>query len=116
MDKILTIFNQHKVILFTKSKCFECEKAKILLQKAEIPYFEYVIDMDQEMNVYKSLIAMGAVKNSFPYLCIGSIYIGGLNELESVIASGELSKLTNNEPKSIHLGEKLIPIVKNERN
>lgn len=65
-------------IIYRKSYCPFCHKAKNLLDKHSIPYQE--IDLENNPDVYKQLVERTGQK-TVPYIYIDSVFIGGFDDL-----------------------------------
>jgi glutaredoxin 3 len=74
-------------ILYTKSHCPYCFKAKNLLDKLEISYSEVDLENDQELQ--QKLIEQTG-QRTVPYIYIDQKFIGGYDQLYKLHQTGKI--------------------------
>lgn len=67
-----------KAVIYTKTNCVYCTKAKALLTQAEISYEEKVLDVDFNR---EDLLALAPHAKTFPQIWLDGELIGGYTEL-----------------------------------
>jgi len=82
-----------QVLIYSSSLCGFCYQAKILLKKKHISFKE--IDVDEDFNKRKEMIARSNGKTSVPQIFFGGQHIGGCDDLFNLEKIGELE--VNNE-------------------
>lgn len=90
---------QNTVIIYSKQNCSYCTKAKQLLTSLNIEFKE--ICLDPENADYITIVSNLKEKynhNTFPFIIINNMFIGGYSELEYAYATNYLHVLLNIEP------------------
>lgn len=82
-----------KVIIYTSSLCGFCYKAKALLNKYNIDFFEINIDIDY--NKKEEMIFKANGKTSVPQIFLGSKHIGGCDDLYELEKENKLEVFNN---------------------
>ena len=77
-----------QVLIYSSSLCGFCYQAKILLKKKNISFKE--IDVDDDFNKRKEMIAKANGRTSVPQIFFGDIHIGGCDDLFNLEKIGEL--------------------------
>jgi len=77
-----------QVLIYSSSLCGYCYQAKSLLKKKNIPFQE--IDIDEDFNKRKEMIAKSNGKTSVPQIFFGNIHIGGCDDLFNLDKVGKL--------------------------
>ena len=75
------------LLLYTRSTCSFCERAKALLEAHGVPFTEHSLDDDRALAA-KLQARLG--RPAMPYVMIDGELVGGLAELEELAAAGEL--------------------------
>ena len=78
-----------KVIVYTSSLCGFCYKAKTLLKRYNIDFYEVNIDIDY--NKREEMVLKTNGKTSVPQIFKGSIYIGGCDDLHELEKENKLA-------------------------
>lgn len=84
---------EHKVVVYSKAKCFYCENAKELLTKKNIIYKE--VDLTWDLELHKKLINETG-QTTVPYIFIHDKFIGGYSDLEQLDHNNKLDELLKN--------------------
>ena len=74
-------------IIYTKSHCPYCVKAKDLLDKLKITYQEF--SLNDNVDLHKKLITE-TNQRTVPYLYINERFIGGYDQLSSLHKNGKI--------------------------
>ena len=77
-----------QVLIYSSSLCGYCYQAKTLLKKKNISFQE--IDVDEDFNKRKEMIAKSNGRTSVPQIFFGDIHIGGSDDLLNLEKSGKL--------------------------
>ena len=80
-----------QVIMYSSSLCGYCYKARNLLINKNIPFQE--IDIDEDYNLKKEMIAKSNGKTSVPQIFFGKKHIGGCDDLFNLEKLGKLEEL-----------------------
>lgn len=83
-----------EVLIYTVDYCPYCAKAEMLLKQNNIHFKK--IDISQNESEYRQKLAQYydiKGKVTVPQIIIGSKRIGGSDDLEKLLASGELDKI-----------------------
>ncbi len=79
-----------EVVIYTKSYCPYCTKAKALLTSKGIPFKE--IDVEYDDQAREEMIRLSR-RQTVPQIFIGTYHIGGYDDLYRLNERGELDKL-----------------------
>ena len=77
-----------QVLIYSSSLCGYCYQAKTLLKKKNISFQE--IDVDEDFNKRKEMIAKSNGRTSVPQIFFGDIHIGGCDDLLNLDRIGKL--------------------------
>ena len=77
-----------QVLIYSSSLCGYCYQAKTLLKKKNISFQE--IDVDEDFNKRKEMIAKSNGRTSVPQIFFGDIHIGGFDDLINLDRMGKL--------------------------
>ena len=77
-----------QVLIYSSLLCGFCYQAKTLLKKKNISYQE--IDVDEDFNKRKEMIAKSNGRTSVPQIFFGDIHIGGCDDLLNLDRIGKL--------------------------
>lgn len=69
------------IVMYSKSDCSYCDKARELLRTQGKFFIEYKLERDFSRETLKALFPSA---KTFPVITIDSKYIGGYNELEKL--------------------------------
>ena len=86
------------VVIYSKNNCVYCEKAKTLLNNANIPYDEILLDKEKNEEHYTKTVVELKEKynhNTFPFIIVNDKFLGGYTELENAYYTFYLHKLLN---------------------
>jgi glutaredoxin 3 len=77
---------QLHAIIYTKSNCPYCFKAKSLLKKIKISYEEINLENDNEL---QQKLILNTNQRTVPYIYINNDFIGGFDDLNKLHKSGK---------------------------
>jgi glutaredoxin 3 len=80
-----------EVVIYTTSWCPYCRRAKALLDRKGVDYFE--IDVHKEPAKRREMTTRAGGRTSVPQIFIRGHAIGGSDELRALEASGQLDRL-----------------------
>jgi len=95
-DFVEKTISDHKVVVFSKSWCPYCRKAKALLASKQIPSEEYkVLELDEmdDGSVIQAYLQQKTSQRTVPNIFINQKHIGGSDDLTMIESSGDLAKL-----------------------
>ncbi|PVU96887.1 hypothetical protein BB561_000905 [Smittium simulii] len=91
---IIEMINQNKIMMFSKTYCPYCQKAKTILKKNNISFKAFEADLQPNSNEIKMWLAeISAGQTTFPNIFIHGKNIGGSSDLEGLSDSGQLLKM-----------------------
>ncbi|MES2218039.1 MAG: glutaredoxin 3 [Pseudomonadota bacterium] len=79
-----------KIVMYTKSYCSYCDRAKALLNNKQLAYTEIRVDLDSAK--LSEMIKLSG-RRSVPQIFINNQAIGGFDDLALLAKSGELDQL-----------------------
>ena len=80
-----------KIVIYTKSTCPYCVKAKALLNRKHVKFEE--IDVSKDDSLRESLVEKAEGRKTVPQIFIDNKPIGGCDDLYALDKAGELDKL-----------------------
>ncbi|MCT4635576.1 MAG: glutaredoxin 3 [Rickettsiales bacterium] len=80
-----------KVIMYTKSYCPYCVKAKQLLKNKSVTVTE--IDITNDESLIEEMLSKTSGKKTVPQIFINDFHVGGCDDLYALNDKGELDKL-----------------------
>ncbi|VDM45990.1 unnamed protein product [Toxocara canis] len=95
-SQIRTEVRQHPVVVYTKTSCSFCRKAKALLAEEKIPYEEKDLDVfnsrfPELYQEYVNGLVYVTHQTSVPQVFICGHFIGGFTELSALRMAGRLT-------------------------
>ncbi len=78
------------VIVYSTRVCPYCMRAKALLQSKQVPYTEFLVDVDPAK---REEMEQKSNRRSVPQIFIGERHVGGCDELYALNRKGELDTL-----------------------
>ncbi|MCI0527958.1 MAG: glutaredoxin 3 [Nitrospira sp.] len=78
------------VVVYTKSYCSYCTKAKSLLKRKGVSYKE--IDVEGDDQAREEMIQLSR-RQTVPQIFVGTYHVGGCDDLYRLNERGELDKL-----------------------
>ncbi|KAG2215009.1 hypothetical protein INT46_010820 [Mucor plumbeus] len=83
----------NKVVIFTKSFCPYCKKAKALLDGYNIKYEEIELDSHPDGEAIQEYLAKKTGQKTVPNIFMNQKHIGGSDDLTKLEGGGELQGL-----------------------
>lgn len=96
MNIVQDLIKSHKVVVFSKSYCPYCTKAKNVLEKYNLPDGDYYVwEIENEPNCAELQQALKSITgaSSVPRVFINGNFIGGGDDTVRLDKSGELANL-----------------------
>ncbi|MHB8424574.1 MAG: glutaredoxin 3 [Gammaproteobacteria bacterium] len=78
------------VIVYSTRVCPYCMRAKALLQSKQVPYTEFLVDVDPAK---REEMEQKSNRRSVPQIFIGECHVGGCDELYALDRKGDLDTL-----------------------
>lgn len=83
--------NTPQIVIYTKSYCPYCVKAKRLFQGKGLDYTE--IDVENNATLLQEMLSKSLGSKTVPQIFFGDKHIGGCDDLYALEESGELDKI-----------------------
>lgn len=80
-----------KIVIYSKSYCPYCVKAKQLLKNKNIDFTE--IDITDNQTLIEELLLKSFGRKTVPQIFIDDFYVGGYDDLHALEVKGELDKM-----------------------
>ncbi|KAG7551358.1 Glutaredoxin [Arabidopsis thaliana x Arabidopsis arenosa] len=92
-DFVKKTISSHKIVIFSKSYCPYCRKAKSVFR--ELDQVPYVVELDEREDGWSIQTALGEIvgRRTVPQVFINGKHIGGSDDTVDAYESGELAKL-----------------------
>ncbi|GAA5983906.1 hypothetical protein JCM10908_005969 [Rhodotorula pacifica] len=84
---------KNRTVVFSKSYCPYCRRAKQLLDSLDEKYDVYELDQMDEGSDWQAYLGSKTGQSTVPSIFINGEFIGGCSDLESKHRSGDLKKL-----------------------
>jgi glutaredoxin 3 len=92
-QRIKQLISQNKVVVFSKTTCPYCTRAKRALQEAGANAHVIELDQDHEGSHIQDLMLKMTGASTVPRVFINGRFVGGGDETVALKNSGELSKM-----------------------
>ncbi len=80
----------NEVIMYSKTVCPYCVKAKFLLKRKNVDFKEIMVDSD---SVREEMIKKSGGRMTVPQIFIGGKHVGGCDDLYALEDAGKLDEL-----------------------
>ena len=80
-----------KIVIYSKSYCPYCVKAKQLLKNKNIDFTE--IDITDNQTLVEELLLKSFGRKTVPQIFIDDFHVGGYDDLHALEVKGELDKM-----------------------
>ncbi len=80
----------NEVIIYSKTVCPYCVKAKFLLKRKNVDFKEIMVDSD---SVREEMIKKSGGRMTVPQIFIGGKHVGGCDDLYALEDAGKLDEL-----------------------
>ncbi|KAG2203369.1 hypothetical protein INT47_010067 [Mucor saturninus] len=87
------IIESNKVVVFSKSYCPYCVKAKAVLKEFGVEFFVMELDKENNGSAVQQYLAEKTGQRTVPNIFINQQHIGGCDDLLAAKANGSLKKL-----------------------
>ena len=81
----------HDVVIYTRSWCFYCRRAKALLERKGARYEE--IDVESVPDLEREMVLRAGGRTTVPQIFIDGEHVGGSDDLQALEAQGRLDEL-----------------------
>lgn len=81
-----------KITIYTTSVCPYCVRAKALFDRKNLKYEEINVENQQDRD---KMIEKAGGKRTVPQIFIGSVHVGGCDDLYALEKDGKLDKILN---------------------
>ncbi|KAI7862468.1 glutaredoxin 1 [Spinellus fusiger] len=88
-----SIIANNLVVVFSKSYCPYCVKAKSILTQSNIEFFSIELDKEDNGDEIQEYLKAKTNQRTVPNIFIKEKHIGGCSDLTALESSGELQKL-----------------------
>ncbi|KAK4756157.1 hypothetical protein SAY87_006284 [Trapa incisa] len=97
-DFVKKTVSSHKIVIFSKSYCPYCRRAKAVFK--ELNQTPFVVELDQREDGYIIQAALGEIikRHTVPQVFIDGKHIGGSDDTVEAYENGDLSILLGIEP------------------
>lgn len=92
-DTIKAIITAEKAVMFSKTYCPYCTKAKTAFQACGITPKVYELDKMGDGDAYQAALGRMTGASSVPRVFVGGKFIGGGDDTAALAASGKLKEL-----------------------
>ncbi|RKP27891.1 thioredoxin-like protein [Syncephalis pseudoplumigaleata] len=86
----------NKVVIFSKTWCPYCHRAKAILQEAREPALAIELNKEERGADIQAYLAHTTGQSTVPNIFIGGKHVGGCSDLEDLESSGQLQALLAN--------------------
>ncbi|KAF8092196.1 hypothetical protein N665_0422s0025 [Sinapis alba] len=92
-DFVQKTISSHKIVIFSKSYCPYCKRAKSVF--SELDQVPHVVELDEREDGWSVQSALGEIvgRRTVPQVFINGKHIGGSDDTVEAYESGELAKL-----------------------
>lgn len=80
-----------EVLIYTKSYCSYCDKAKQLLRIKSVDFKD--IDVEHDQAIFDDMVVKAGGRRTVPQIFIDGKHIGGCDDLVALNNSGKLDKI-----------------------
>ncbi|KAI8971799.1 glutaredoxin [Mycotypha africana] len=94
-DLVKKAIADNKVMVFSKSYCPYCMRAKDLFDDLDVDYKAIELNEVNDGEAIQKALAQLTKQNTVPNIFIGQKHVGGADALNSLFASGKLKTLLN---------------------
>ncbi|XP_006656323.1 glutaredoxin-C8 [Oryza brachyantha] len=91
----------HDVVIFSKSYCPYCRRAKAVFKELELKNEPYVVELDQREDGWEIQDALSNLvgRRTVPQVFVHGKHLGGSDDIVEAYESGKLAKLLNIDVK-----------------
>ncbi|TPX58520.1 hypothetical protein PhCBS80983_g03060 [Powellomyces hirtus] len=92
-DTVESAIKDNKIVVFSKSYCPYCKKAKALLNSLNEKFAAYELDEIADGTAMQAYLKEKNGQSSVPNIYIKGTHVGGCDDLHAAHSSGKLQKL-----------------------
>ena len=98
---VKSIVKAHDVVIFSKSYCPYCRRAKAVFKELELKKEPYVVELDQREDGWEIQDALSDMvgRRTVPQVFVHGKHLGGSDDTVEAYESGKLAKLLNIDVK-----------------
>ncbi|KAF8768076.1 glutaredoxin-like [Argiope bruennichi] len=93
LEEIEKYIKEHKVMIFSKSRCPYCVKVKELFKSLGVDYYALELDVIEGGDKLQQAMGKKAGRTSVPQVFIDSEHVGGCDDTMAAHKSGKLNAL-----------------------
>ncbi|KAI9014889.1 thioredoxin-like protein [Gaertneriomyces semiglobifer] len=93
--KVEDAIKQHKVVIYSKTYCPYCEKAKELLKGKNVDFYTVELDSVDDGEAMHEYLKTKSGQSTVPNIYINERHVGGFSDLSALDGNGELKALLN---------------------
>ncbi|CAI2382230.1 unnamed protein product [Moneuplotes crassus] len=94
-DTVDSLIDENPVIVFSKSYCPFCIRAKALLSDMKVQFKAIELDKTNDGGKLESSLKTYSGQRTFPNIYINKVHVGGNDDLQRKYQNQELQKLLN---------------------
>ena len=88
-----SLTKRNTVVIYSKTTCPYCKKAKKLLRDELVPFKSVELDKVKNSGEIKKTLVSQTGQTSVPNIFIGEYHVGGYSDLENLVLSSEFDTL-----------------------
>ncbi|KAJ3104327.1 thioredoxin reductase [Phlyctochytrium bullatum] len=92
-DTVESYIKDNNVMVFSKSYCPYCRKAKALLDSLKVTYKAVELDTVSEGSAMQAYLLEKSGQRTVPNIYIGQQHVGGCDDLHEAHGNGKLNQL-----------------------
>ncbi|CEG67705.1 Putative Glutaredoxin [Rhizopus microsporus] len=92
-DIVEEIIKTNKIVVFSKTYCPYCRRAKEVLKQHGVQFFVMELDVEELGSAIQQYLQEKTGQRTVPNIFINEQHIGGCDDLMKLNSSGELKKL-----------------------
>ncbi|KAJ1959995.1 Glutaredoxin [Dipsacomyces acuminosporus] len=94
---VKSLINDNTVMVFSKSYCPFCDRAKAALARHKVQFKAIELDLDQSGNEIQSYLFELTKQRTVPNIFVNGHHVGGCDDTLAAISSGKLDELLKGE-------------------
>src|SRR5680860_608719 len=88
-----SLTRENQIVIYSKTTCPYCKKAKKLLKDEKVPFKSIELDQVKNYSELKNKLVSETGQTTVPNIFIGDYHVGGFDELNNIILTGEFDEL-----------------------
>ena len=84
------------IVIYSKSWCGFCQRAKALLSEKGRSWTEFDVEMEPDK---EAEMIQRSARTSVPQIFVGDVHVGGYDDLTALDQAGELDRLLADQPE-----------------